>query len=135
MKENLVNNTKWENLLNIILGAWVFIIPWVLGFGFERFEINVVMWNFSAIGLVVIVTSISSIRQLKPWSEWLSLYSGIWLICSPLFLVYWKYPILLWNSVIFGVLITGFSALAIPAANRKKIYHRIFRKNLILKNH
>lgn len=135
MKKDIVKDAQWENFINIFLGAWIFAIPWVYGFGFEKYEVNVIMWNFAAIGLTVMVSAIIALRQLKPWPEWLSFYTGVWLFFSPLFLVYWTNTTLLWNSLLFGVLITGFSALAIPHAERKRIYHRTFRRNLNFKDH
>ena len=97
MNKNLMKDAQWENVINIFLGAWIFSIPWVFGFGFERYEVNVVMWNFAMIGLVVVISSIISLRELKPWPEWLSLYAGIWLFFSPICLFYWNNSILLWN--------------------------------------
>ncbi|MBC7714518.1 MAG: hypothetical protein H7177_14325 [Rhizobacter sp.] len=135
MKKDIVKDAQWENVVNIVLGSWIFAIPWVFGFGFERYEVNVVMWNFAMIGLVVIVSSVIALRQLKPWPEWLTFYTGVWLFFSPLFLVYWANSVLLWNSLLVGALISGVSALAIPIAERKKMYHRTFRRNLILKDH
>ena len=134
-KENIVKNAQWENVVNIILGAWIFSIPWVISFGFEKYEVNVVMWNFAMIGLVVIVSSIIALKELKPWPEWLSFASGVWLFVSPLFLIYFNNQLLLWNSLIGGALIAGFSALAIPIAERKRLYHRTFRKHLFFKEH
>lgn len=134
MKKDIVKDAQWENVINIILGAWIFSIPWVFGFGFEKYEINVIMWNFAMIGLVVMASSVIALRHLKPWPEWLSFYTGIWLFFSPLFLVYWKNSTLLWNSMLFGLLISAFSAFAIPVAERKRMYHRTFRRNLFLKH-
>lgn len=135
MKIDIVRDAQWENITNIFLGAWVLAIPWVFGFGFEKYEVNVIMWNFFLIGLTVIVSSVIALRKLKPWPEWLSFYTGIWLFFSPLFLLYWKNSTLLWNSILFGLLIATFSAFAIPFAERKKMYHRTFRRNLFLKHH
>jgi hypothetical protein len=135
MEKDLKKEARWESVVNIVLGTWVFAIPWIFGFGFEKYEVNVTMWNFVLIGLTVVVASVFAPKKLKAWPLWLSFFTGVWLFFSPLFLVYWSYPTLLWNSLIGGALITGFSALAIPIAERKRMYHRTFRRNLLLKDH
>lgn len=134
MKKDIIRDAQWENFINIILGIWIFSIPWVLGFGFERYEVNVIMWNFSMIGLIIVTTSFISLRGLKLWPIWLCFYTGIWLFFSPLFLVYWTNSTLLWNSIILGLAVSFLPGISIPAAERKKIYHRTFRKNLSLNN-
>lgn len=136
--KNLMKDAHWENWLNFFLGVWVFLIPWTMGQGFNSNPgaVNVVSWNFVMIGLIASILSIISIRQLKPWPEWLIFFFGAWLIFSPWFLLYSHNHILLWNSIVFGLLIALSSGLAIPIAE-KKIYHRVFKfkdHNMLLKH-
>lgn len=134
--KNLMKDAHWENWLNFLLGLWVLAIPWTMGAGFESNAINVVSWNFVMVGLTTSILAIISIRQLKPWPEWLMFFFGAWLIFSPWFLVYSEYSFLFWNSIIFGLLIALSSGLAIPIAE-KKIYHRVFKfkdHNMLLKH-
>ena len=129
-----MKDAKWENWLILFTGIWIFSIPWVIGFGLQSTEINVVMWNFIMIGSCVAMTSIVALRQLREWAEWLSLFMGVWLIFSPLFLLYYNTPILLWNSIIFGVIIAGLSALSIPIAEKKLIYNHMVRKDKTIRS-
>ena len=124
-----MQDAKWENWLILLIGVWVCSIPWTLSFGFDANDLNVVMWNFLMVGGCVIMTSVIALRKLKIWTEWLSLFMGMWLIFSPLFLLYYNTSVLLWNSIIFGVLITGLSALAIPVAEKKRAYQRLLKRN------
>ena len=123
-----MKDAKWENWLILLSGLCVFSIPWTLGFGFMANDINLAMWNFVMIGLCVSVTSIIALRHLRVWTEWLSLFMGVWLVFSPLFLLYYKYELLLYTSVGFGIAITGLSALSIPIAEKKRVYNRMLRK-------
>lgn len=123
-----MKTAKWENIVILFIGLWLFSIPWTVSWGFGSNDINVVMWNFTMIGAVVIFNSIVALRHLRVWAEWLSLFMGAWLIFSPLFLFYWDNSFLLWNSVGFGIAIAVLSALAIPIAEKQIMYNRLLRK-------
>ncbi len=129
-----MKDAKWENWLILAIGIWIFSIPWSAGWGFGTNDINVIMWNFVMIGSCVVVTSIISLRKLKVWPEWLALFMGVWLTFSPLFLIYWNNTFLLINSVLFGVLITGLSALSIPIAEKRRVYLKLMRQNRQIKH-
>lgn len=123
-----MKTAKWEHIVIIFIGLWLFSIPWTVSWGFGSNDINVVMWNFTMIGAVVVFNSIVAIRHLRVWAEWLSLFMGAWLIFSPLFLFYWDNTFLLWNSIGFGIAIAVLSALAIPIAEKQIMYNRFLRK-------
>lgn len=123
-----MKTAKWENIIILFIGLWLFSIPWTVSWGFGSNDINVVMWNFTMIGAVVVFNSIVALRHLRIWAEWLTLFMGAWLIFSPLFLFYWDNSFLLWNSIAFGIAITVLSALAIPIAEKKIMYNRFLRK-------
>lgn len=123
-----MKTAKWENVLILCIGLWLFSIPWTVSWGFGANDINVIMWNFTMVGAVVVFDSIVAIRHLRVWAEWLSLIMGAWLVFSPLFLFYYDNSFLLWNSIIFGVAIAGLAALAIPIAEKQRVYYRLLRK-------
>lgn len=125
--QNIISDAKWENWLNFFLGLWVMSLPWTIWRGFTPNAVNVISWNFFLVGLLVSVLSIITIRHLKSWTEWLIFLSGAWLFFSPWFLVYFNDGKLFWNSLIPGILISLFSGIAIPIAERK-IYHRVSHK-------
>lgn len=123
-----MKTARWEHVIMIFIGLWLLSIPWTVGWGFGSNDINVVMWNFTMIGAVVIFNSIIALRHLRVWAEWLSLFMGALLVFSPLLLVYYNNAFFLWNSIIFGVAIIGLSALAIPIAEKQRMYNRLMRK-------
>lgn len=124
-----MKKAKWEHIIILFIGLWLLSIPWSVGWGFGTNDINVIMWNFLTVGAVVIVTSIIALKNIKIWTEWLSLFMGAWLVFSPILLVYYNNSFFLWNSVIFGLIIVGLSALSIPIAERQRFYNTLLRKN------
>jgi uncharacterized membrane protein HdeD (DUF308 family) len=53
----LMQFAEWEEWVALIVGALVFIAPWVLGFA----AIHAVMWTCVVLGVIVAVSSISEI--------------------------------------------------------------------------
>lgn len=115
---DLLKNAKLENLITLVLGSYIFFIPWILmdGFKFDRF--NVIQWNFVLLGTAVVYASVSSFKRLQAWKEWVNLLSGVWLFISPFLLFYFDRRDLLWNSIIVAILIVGASTFAIPIADK-----------------
>lgn len=115
---DLLKNAKLENLITLVLGSYIFFIPWVFmdGFKFDRF--NVIQWNFVLLGTAVVYASVSSFKRLQAWKEWVNLLSGVWLFISPFLLFYFDRRDLLWNSIIVAILIVGASTFAIPIADK-----------------
>jgi hypothetical protein len=51
----LVKTQPWEEWINLIAGAWVFVSPWVLGFYTGH---TLVLWSSLIVGALVFVLSI-----------------------------------------------------------------------------
>lgn len=51
----LVKARPWEEWINLIVGAWVFISPWVLGYYITN---TAALWNSLVIGALVFVLSV-----------------------------------------------------------------------------
>lgn len=45
---------KYFNWAQIILGIWLVISPWILGFG----EINTALWNNVVIGILILISGL-----------------------------------------------------------------------------
>jgi hypothetical protein len=87
--------------LNILLGIWVLISPFVLTFG----PSSAAIWNNVATGGAVIILALihTSMPRQSGWS-WVNLLLGIWLIISPFALAFHN-ATSLWNNVILGIVI------------------------------
>jgi hypothetical protein len=69
----------WQDPVNAVVGAWVAVSPWVLGFAdHEAATIGSV-----AAGLALLAAALGAIFVPRAWEEWVSLALGAWLIASP----------------------------------------------------
>jgi hypothetical protein len=80
--------------INIVLGIWLIISPFVLGY--TRYQVS--EWNAIACGVAVFLLALAA-------STWGTLIVGIWLIISPFVLGFSAWPTMLWNNVIVGALV------------------------------
>lgn len=112
--------TTWEDLVNLLLGAWLFIIPWSVSHSLPNLYMSAAMWNFWIVGLVVFAVAALALQNIKPWKEWTNLAAGVWLLLSPWMFGYNTQPGLLWNSVIVGLAVSVLSGLALSIAQRRQ---------------
>ena len=103
--------------INVLLGIWVIISPFVLGFA----SIPQAMWNNVGAGIVVAalaLTQTGSPRQ-SGWS-WANVILGAWLIISPFALAF-ATTTAVWNNVILGIiiLIVGLTNAAVTHAHAR----------------
>jgi hypothetical protein len=88
--------------INILLGIWMIISPFALGFA----NVPRSMWNNVVLGIVIAIVAIirtSTTRQ--PGWGWLNALLGIWVVISPLVLGL-VLGNAIWNNVILGIIIT-----------------------------
>ena len=64
-----MKKAKWEHIIILFIGLWLLSIPWSVGWGFGSNDINVIMWNFLAVGVTLSITSIIAIRNIRIWTE------------------------------------------------------------------
>jgi len=51
--------TTWQGWVNLVLGAWVFIAPWVLGFA----GLQTAAWDHWVVGVLVVLFSIANVAM------------------------------------------------------------------------
>src|SRR5262249_7041950 len=98
---------QWQDAVNVILGIWLFISPWVLGYSGAEAQ----AWNAWIVGVIVFVLSIASLAQFQKWEEWINVLLGIWLILSPWILQFSTASRETTNAVIVGIIV-GLLALS-----------------------
>ena len=74
---------KWANeklcdVANLILGAILFLSPWIFGFDAGRASENA-----NIAGIVIAVLAIAALAAFAVWEEWLNLIVGLWTLVSP----------------------------------------------------
>ena len=102
---------SWASWLSVILGVWLIISPWVVGFAGD----TMATWNTLILGIVVVLLGFYATRTADPTPSWLNVALGIWLIVSPWVLGFTTSEGAMANSVILGV-ITGMLALIVALA-------------------
>jgi hypothetical protein len=70
---------RTPDILNLILGIWLFLSPWIVGF-VGTVAAAWVAW-LSAIAIAII--SIAALSAFAEWEEWINLLLGIWVLVSP----------------------------------------------------
>jgi hypothetical protein len=104
--------------LNIILGLWLVIAPWVLDYSSQ----NNAVWNQVVIGLAVATLATARVAAPEKFASlsWTNFVLGTWLVIAPFILRYndtTNTAAIYWNDIIVGVLIlalAAWSAIATP---------------------
>ena len=68
-----------QDTLNFLLGAGLFISPWLLGFGAEQ----PAAVNAYVVGAIIAVMALMALFAFQAWEEWVSGLLGAWLVISP----------------------------------------------------
>jgi len=78
-----VSMMEWKNervcdVLNLILGGFLVVSPWIFGFASGAQTQNAMIS-----GLIIAVLSIAALTAFAQWEEWLNLAVGFWVLISP----------------------------------------------------
>jgi hypothetical protein len=69
----------WQDPVNGVLGAWLVLSPWVLGFSGQTTPMS----NTVIIGLALVATALGAILVPRAWEEWTEAALGLWMMVSP----------------------------------------------------
>lgn len=111
------------SLINFILGIWILISPFVLGF----VESESLLWNNVLVGIAV-----AAIAGVCAWSRrrghsglsWINFVLGIWLVISPFVFGLEESAVVTWHQVIVGIgvaVLAALSAMARPSRVEPRI--------------
>jgi len=70
-------NAKLCDVANLILGAILFVSPWIFGFDGTASQ------NAYICGIVIAALAIAALAAFAVWEEWLNLIVGLWTLVSP----------------------------------------------------
>lgn len=71
---------QWQDGVNFVLGFWLIIAPWVLGYADTRIAVG----NSVIMGVAVLIVSFTALVAPDIWEEWISLLLAFLLLVSPL---------------------------------------------------
>jgi SPW repeat len=71
-------NAKYCDVANLVLGAFLFVSPWMFEFPAGNASVNA-----HIAGIVIAVLAIAALAAFAVWEEWLNLIVGLWTLVSP----------------------------------------------------
>ena len=75
-----MEHTKhWQDPVNALIGAWLALSPWVLGFQNQMAPTA----NSVVIGVALIAAALGAYFLPRAWEEWTEGVLGLWMIASP----------------------------------------------------
>jgi hypothetical protein len=69
----------WQDLVNAVLGIWVIVSPWALGFEGS----SMAMSNAVIVGLALVAAALGAAFVPRAWEEWTEAALGLWLVVAP----------------------------------------------------
>ncbi|MFZ5461980.1 MAG: SPW repeat protein [Pseudomonadota bacterium] len=99
---------RWQDWTNLVLGLWLFVSPWVLGFT----DMAMPAWNAYLMGVAIMLFAALAIYSLKAREEWMNMVFGFWLMLSPWVLGFTAQNMPALNAVITGALVTALATWA-----------------------
>lgn len=92
----------WQDPVNGLLGAWLVVSPWVLGFH----NVVVAMVTTMAIGALLVASSLEAMQVPQAWEEWLDVGLGALLMVLPAVFGFDTVTPALQNALVTGALVT-----------------------------
>ena len=78
--ESNTEQKRWQDLGNILLGAWLFISPWVMDY---VLGMPPAAKNSYILGLAIVIFAAVAVYIPQIWEEWINVALGLWLVASP----------------------------------------------------
>ena len=100
---------RWQDLVNGVLGLWMFASPSILGFAAPESAAMRVAW---ILGLAIVVFAGIAVYMPKAWEDALNVILGVCLLASPWGLGYSDQARPTTNAVVIGLLVTALAVWA-----------------------
>ena len=100
----------WEDWVDMVLGVWLVVSPWVLGFSDSD---PVATRNALIVGIAIAALSAITFLAYSVIEEWVDVILGLWLIASPWILSGTGNGAVVADFAIVGALVAGLSGYEI----------------------
>lgn len=92
---------RWQDWVNLILGIWLFIAPWIWSSHMSA------GWNAWILGVIIVVMALWALSApAMAFPEWVNVIAGIWLFIAPWVLGYYAVThSAAWNQWVVGVIV------------------------------
>ena len=97
-----------------ILGAWLFLTPWIFGF----VPNTAASWNAWLSGVAIGVVALAALLAFAEWEEWINLLLGVWVAVSAWAVGFAVHATATWVHVVTGIIV------AVVAGVRLWLMHR-----------
>ena len=105
---------KWEDWAGAVIGIWLLISPWVLGYS-DHFAATA---NAVLLGIALASAELMHLGKHEGAEEWIDLIAGLWLVASPAALGFGSLAPALINTVVVGLLTILFAAWALSPMDK-----------------
>jgi hypothetical protein len=119
-KEVIIMKTKrWQDWLNLLLGAWLFASPWLMNYASELTQ---AAWNAWIFGAAIVLFAAVAVSISKAWEEVINALLGMWVAVSPWVLGFASSRDVTTNAVAVGALVALLAiwAMALARDSRKR---------------
>jgi hypothetical protein len=96
---------RWQNWVNVVLGAWLALSPWILGFA-ERRSAALTAWT---LGTSIVFFSAIGVYMHEAWEEAITVILGMLLMGAPWAFNFAEHRAATTNVVVSGVLVAAFA--------------------------
>lgn len=93
----------WQDPVNALLGAWLVVSPWALGFQNQMTALG----NAVIVGLLLVAIALGAIFAPRAWEEWTEVALGVWLAVSPWVLGFSAIQNAMMSAVVTGLVIVA----------------------------
>jgi len=106
------NINRLQDLLEIVVGLWLCISPWVLGYEHTGSS-QVAGWGAIVVGIGVLLFSFEDLVLPSQFEEWVEMGLGVALMALPWLWGYSDNTLATLNSLIPGFLVSGIAVWAL----------------------
>lgn len=96
----------WQDAVNAVLGVWLVLSPWALGFQADAMAMS----NAVVVGVLLAAAALGAIFVPRAWEEWTEGVLGLWMLVSPWLLGYSSHGPAMRNAVVTGIAIVALAA-------------------------
>lgn len=100
---------RWQDMVNLALGAWLFVSPWAMGY---MDSVASATWNAYLVGAVTMVFAAYAMYLPRAWEEWINMVCAVWMIVSPWALGFATEAAVAMNAVIVGIAVAALATWA-----------------------
>lgn len=106
---------SWADVINLLLGIWLFLTPWLFGFTTE----GTASLNAWIAGILIAALGLAALTTFAEWEEWIELLAGIWVAISPWLLGFSGVTAAMGWHVIVGVVVAILAAVRVYYARQQ----------------